>query len=166
MQTQTWNRFEVQLPVRAGMQQLYDAWTTRSGIEKWFLRSSVFISPEGKQRHADERAGQGDTYTWMWHGYDDKVKEQRTILQANGKDFLQFEFSGDCLVTVKLKEEKDYVRVMLTQERIPADDNPATNLFVGCQIGWSFYMVNLKSIMEGGIDLRTKDINIPRASMA
>lgn len=166
MKTEGWDKFEVRVPVKAGMQQLYDAWTIGSGIEQWFLRSAEFFSPEGRKRGKDERVQAGDTYQWRWHGYADDVMESHPVLKMNGKDLLQFRFSGNCLVTVRLSAEKDHVMVTLTQEHIPHDDNPATNLFVGCQIGWSFYLVNLKSIMEGGIDLRSKDVAIPRASMA
>jgi hypothetical protein len=30
---------------------------------------------------------------------------------------------------------------------------------VGCQLGWTFYLTNMKSIAEGGIDLRNRDID-------
>jgi hypothetical protein len=29
--------------------------------------------------------------------------------------------------------------------------------FIECGKGWTFYMTNLKSILEGGIDLRNKN---------
>lgn len=36
-------------------------------------------------------------------------------------------------------------------------EDPARNLLVGCGEGWVFYLANLKSILEGGIDLRNKN---------
>jgi len=48
----------------------------------------------------------------------------------------------------------------LTQENIPEDNNPASNLLVGCVEGWTFYLANLKSYLQGGIDLRNKNVNI------
>ena len=50
--------------------------------------------------------------------------------------------------------------VELTQDNIPPDDNPATNLHIGCGEGWTFYLANLKSYLEGGIDLRNKNEKI------
>jgi len=32
--------------------------------------------------------------------------------------------------------------------------------YIGCGKGWTFYMANLKSILEGGIDLRNKNAAI------
>jgi hypothetical protein len=50
--------------------------------------------------------------------------------------------------------------VELTQENIPIENDPAKNLFVHCQTGWTFYMANLKSVIEGGIDLRNKRLEL------
>jgi len=160
MNTAAWNSFEVKIPVRTDVKTLYECWTTQSGIESWFLRSAIFTSAQGVTRKKDEPIQKGDGYTWHWHGYNDDAVEKRVITEANGKDFLQFEFSGNCLVTVRLQPAKDHTMVLLTQERIPEDNNPKTNLFVGCQLGWSFYLANLKSIVEGGIDLRNRDTTL------
>jgi len=50
--------------------------------------------------------------------------------------------------------------VELIQENIPEDADPSKNLFVQCQVGWTFYMANLKSVIEGGIDLRNKKLEV------
>ena len=33
-------------------------------------------------------------------------------------------------------------------------------LYIGCGEGWTFYLANLKSMLEGGIDLRNKNDKI------
>ncbi|RZK15239.1 MAG: SRPBCC domain-containing protein, partial [Pedobacter sp.] len=45
----------------------------------------------------------------------------------------------------------------LTQKNIPTDENSKRNIRLGCHNGWSFYLINLKSVFEGGLDLRNKD---------
>lgn len=166
MNAKSWNEFELRIPVKAAVQALYDAWTTSEIIEKWFLRSARFLTPEGRTRKAREHFRKGDSYEWLWHGYSDDVVEANSILEANGMDFLQFEFTGKCLVSVSLKPVESGSMIILKQERIPDDRDPATNLFVGCQLGWTFYLTNLKSIMEGGIDLRNRDETIGRVVTA
>ncbi len=47
--------------------------------------------------------------------------------------------------------------VTLYQKNIPADDDSKIGVRLGCDTGWSFYLVNLKSVYEGGLDLRNKD---------
>jgi uncharacterized protein YndB with AHSA1/START domain len=158
--TTTWNEFSIRIPVRAPLPELFSAWTTSAGIEKWFLRSAIYKTSQGSLRGANEPVQKGDHYRWLWHGYPDDVMEANDILASNGSDLFQFEFTGKCVVTVRLENSKRYTMVTLTQERIPDDSNPATNLFVGCQLGWTFYLTNLKSIFEGGIDLRNRDIDL------
>lgn len=141
-------------------QQIYDAWLTSSGIESWFLRQADFFKPDGSLRGKDEPFQKGDTYFWRWHGYPDEVFEQHEILEANGTDFLKFRFSGNCPVGVKIYPKEGLTIVELTQTGIPIEENPAENLFVHCQVGWTFYLANLKSVIEGGIDLRNKLMNV------
>jgi uncharacterized protein YndB with AHSA1/START domain len=157
MNTRSWSEFEVRMPVKADVKTLYDAWTTQTGIERWFLRSAIYTSSDGTTRKETEEVKKDDMYRWLWHGYPDHVMENNPVLDANGKDLFQFVFTGKCIVTVKLKPINGITMVSLHQGRIPEDNNPATNLFVGCQLGWTFYLTNLKSIMEGGIDLRNRD---------
>ncbi|HEY0653204.1 MAG TPA: SRPBCC domain-containing protein [Chryseosolibacter sp.] len=156
----TWNEFSIQIPVGAGISDLYAAWATQAGIEKWFLRSAIFKTPQGSLRGPNEPVQKGDRYRWLWHGYPDHVMEANEVLAANGIDLFQFEFTGKCIVTVKLEKVKAFTMVKLKQDRIPDDPNPSTNLFVGCQLGWTFYLANLKSIFEGGIDLRNRDLDL------
>lgn len=46
----------------------------------------------------------------------------------------------------------------LDQFEIGSDDD--RNIFLGCGEGWTFYLANLKSILEGGMDLRNKNEKI------
>ena len=36
------------------------------------------------------------------------------------------------------------------------DETEQRHFFIECGKGWTFYMTNLKSILQGGIDLRNK----------
>jgi hypothetical protein len=142
------------------MQQLYDAWTTRAELEKWFLRKAEFIMPGGAVRPAAEHVLRGDRYEWMWHGYPDSVLEHGEVTEANGRDRFQFVFGAAGLVTVKLYPLEKLNIVEVLQENIATDDVSKVNWHIGCMTGWLFYLVNLKSIYEGGADLRNKDVRI------
>jgi hypothetical protein len=48
----------------------------------------------------------------------------------------------------------------LIQDRIPSNADLSHHLYVLCGEGWTFYLANLKSILEGGIDLRNKNIEL------
>ncbi|MGC4022279.1 MAG: SRPBCC domain-containing protein [Cyclobacteriaceae bacterium] len=152
-----WTKFVLRLPVNKDLKTIYQAWSTKEGLEKWFLRQANFFSENEKSISIPSK---GNNYQWFWHGYPDTVSEQRKVLDANGKDFFQFEFSGGCIVSIRLKEENGFTLVELTQENIPPDENPQAHLYIQCQLGWTFYLTNLKSVYEHGVDLRNKDQNL------
>jgi uncharacterized protein YndB with AHSA1/START domain len=152
----TWSSFTTRINVHAPIDKLYSMWATKSGIESWFLRMSEY-KRANVVLQIDEEVIKGDTYCWRWHGWSDDVTEEGNILDCNGRDFFKFSFgkAGDC--TVVIKEELGYTIVELTQENIPDDDQGKHYWHVGCKTGWTFYLANLKSICEGGVDLRNKD---------
>jgi len=156
MNTYDWSRFTQRIHVKAPVEKLYTAFATRSGMESWFLRSCEYKHADNTLLVNDEEITTGDIYTWLWHGYPDSTDEKGEFLNANGKDELQFVFGKTGLVTVKISPLENGNMVELTQENIPTDDNGKSQYHVGCSTGWVFYLANLKSIMEGGIDLRNK----------
>jgi hypothetical protein len=82
--------------------------------------------------------------------------ERGKIVEVNGTDLIEFTFAGECDVVVKLAQQGEDVIVELTQSNIPTDEASKQNIRLGCASGWAFYMVNLKSVYEGGLDLRNK----------
>lgn len=155
-----WSRFEVRITVKASPKDLYKAWSTKKGMEYWFLRLCEYKKAGGTLRAANEDVETGDTYRWLWHGWPDDMVETGSILDRNGKDQLKFKFgtAGDCIVNIKTEEGENIVE--LIQENIPTDEAGMKNYHLGCKTGWTFYLANLKSLMEGGIDLRNKNEKI------
>src|SRR5580704_827653 len=154
MSEYNWNQFCKRIPIRASAQDIYSAWTTSAGLESWFLRKAVFTDLNKRQRSADEPVRPGDSYEWTWFGYPDSVHEQHTILDTNGNDHLEFRFSGGCIVSVRIKKENQEIICELVQDMSPADESKRQSYYIECATGWTFYLTNLKSILEGGIDLR------------
>jgi hypothetical protein len=157
MQKNDWSRFELKIPVNAGIQEIYDRWASADGLESFFLRQALYTSADGKEKKGDEKLVVGDTYVWRWHGYPDSVTETGAVLEANGKDLLRFNFGKAGIVTVTVKTIEDTTIVELVQDNIPIDEASKFNFHIGCQGGWLFYLVNLKSLLEGGIDLRNRN---------
>ncbi len=149
-----WTSFTRKITVKASLAEMYSAWACSHEIERWFLSRCSFKDSNGKVRSATENFQKGDSYDWNWHLYD--VTESGKITEANGKDFLQFSFASKCLVDVKLSQKDEEILVELTQKDIPTDDDSKKNIRLGCDSGWSFFLLNLKSVYEGGLDLREK----------
>ena len=157
-----WSRFVVRINVNAPVEKLYEAWATRSGIEHWFLRLSEYKKPAGDLLGGNEFAQPGDTYRWLWHGWDDDTSESGSILSCNGKDFFKFSFgkAGDCAITIR--EEQGEMLMELVQDNIPTDPVSIHQWHLGCKTGWTFFLANMKSVYEGGIDLRNKNVKLQR----
>ncbi len=150
-----WTQFTRKIAVSAPIQSLYDAWTKPEEIERWFLSDAAFINDKGEKILKSRSIEAGYSYQWQWYLYP--LTETGKVLLANGKDHLQFTFAGNCITDVHLETFEDHTIVSISQKDIPTDDNSKVDIRLGCDRGWSFYLINLKSIYEGGLDLRNKD---------
>ena len=157
---QDWSKFVIKIYINAPMQTVYDSWAIPERLEQWFLKRALFKDISGNDRAINAAVQVGDTYIWNWHGHPDTMTETGTIVIANQKDCFQFQFGKAGLVMVCLKEVLGQTEMLLTQENIPTDEKNKFNYHVGCSTGWTFYFANLKSILEGGLDLRNKNIEL------
>ena len=155
MENFDWTSFTKRIAVKSTLSEMYDAWTKASELEKWFLKKVKFYDSDKTPFKQNANVVEGIHYMWFWYLYDEPMKGK--ITSVNGKDFIQFTFEGECLVDVTLEEIDEYVIVTLWHHNIPVDNNSKQYVRLGCSNGWSFYLTNLKSIYEGGLDLRNKD---------
>ncbi|HTQ66862.1 MAG TPA: SRPBCC domain-containing protein [Puia sp.] len=153
-----WSRFLKRVNIDATAHEIYHAISTRQGMEEWFLRKAIFTDKEGKLRKKNQSVHEGDRYEWYWYGWDDATVERGTILEANGKNRFKFSFGRAGTVTISIKTEGNEMVTELLQENIPVDEQSKIYFHLGCTKGWVFYLANLKSILEGGIDLRNKNV--------
>jgi hypothetical protein len=155
MENFDWTQFTRKIAINSSIQTIYNAWTIPLELEKWFLSDALFYDDKGNKISKSKAANKGNTYNWRWYLYP--ITESGNITIANGKDHFQFTFAGECIVDVKISSIEETTLVTITQKNIPTDDESKKNIRLGCDQGWSFYLVNLKSIYEGGIDLRNKN---------
>jgi hypothetical protein len=134
---------------------IYEHWAIPLAIEQWFLLSAEYTGPQGAPKSDETPATEGDKYLWRWHGYPADVVETGTVIHANGVDRFGFTFTNGSLVNVSIRDEQGVAVVELQQTEI---HDP--NVYIECGYSWAFYLTNLKSILEGGIDLRNKDPRI------
>jgi len=159
MAADQWTNFKVTADFNTeDIRSIYLAWTTPAGLESWFLRKANFYTIGKRLRDSDESINKEDTYEWFWHGYQEGDKG--VVLDTNGTDSLKFTFSGGSIVTINIEVKKGATILELKQENIPLENDPSKNLYIQCQIGWTFYLSNLKSIVEGGVDLRNKRMDL------
>lgn len=160
MQLKSWSQFKLRVNINTSSEKAYDAWATPAGLQSWFLRKAEFIDPKGEPKQNDARILTGDIYEWRWHGYPDEVVEKGKILLANGSNQFGFTFSLGCPVTISIYTECDETIVELMESNLPADEETILKHYVDDSKGWIFYLANLKSVLEGGLDLRNKKLEI------
>jgi len=155
-----WSRFQLRIPVKADKNAIFRSWTTPNGLTSWFLREANFIDLKGIERTGNSLIEKDDTYIWRWHGWNDDIKETGAVLEVTANESLEFTFGDAGIVNIKLTEASGDNIVELTQYNIPTDPASQVNYYVGCSKGWLFYLANLKSILEGGLDLRNRKVDL------
>jgi len=153
MENIDWTTFTRRIGINASAEAIMNAWSTQKEIERWFLKKAQFFN-QGKPTLASTLIKAGETYQWTWHA-SDHLAEGEVIEFIEGKK-IRFTFLS-CEVEVKVIQENNQNILVLKQSSIPTDDESKKNLYVECTRGWTFYMTNLKSIMEGGIDMRNRN---------
>jgi uncharacterized protein YndB with AHSA1/START domain len=156
--SQDWKSFVRRVYVAQPVSWLYRAWATTEGMESWFLQRAQFRAADGALRERDEFVQPQDTYAWHWHGYNFTGEGQ--ITEANGVDFVQFTFVRDAVVSVKFAEGEKRTLVELRQENHHDDGDQRAQTFVECFGGWTYHLTNLRSVAEGGLDLREKEHHV------
>jgi len=151
-----WSRFTVNLPLDVQKEDIVKAWMTQEALEKWFLKLAEFTTPNGEKRKRQEQIKPGDAYRWQWFGWHETVEEHGKLLNPEQGEFLRFQFGKAGKVGVSIVQEHGQTILRLIQENIPQDEESRMNFYVGCKTGWTFYMLNLKSILQNGPDLRNK----------
>ena len=136
-----WSQFTLRVPIAAPVDKVFEMWTNPDNIKKWFLADAKM----------DMRKGGGYEWTWIIG-----TKETGKILSYKKPGKFSFTFAGS-KCDLKLKKDKDGSMVVLHQYNIPQTDSSKVNVHLSCSCGWTFYLTNLKTVLEYGIDLREKD---------
>ena len=158
MNSRNWSRFLLRIPISAHKQNIFDRWTSQSALESWFLRQALFFR-NGKALDPQTIIKENDNYEWRWYGYPDEVTEKGSILEMQ-KDKLKFSFGKAGNVTVTVKEEQGQNILELLQDEIPTDENSQFEFHIGCSNGWVYHLTNLKSILEGGLHLTNRNMEL------
>ena len=148
--------FKLRVNVKTTIGNAYRAWACPAGMSSWFFRMT-YTGQDGHVRGGEELAQEGDDYALALNTKPDMVIIRGKVLKANGKDLFSFTFSKGVPVTVSIYTEQDETIVQLVESHLPTDEETIRKHFVGDTKGWIFYLTNLKSILEGGLDLRNKN---------
>ena len=157
-----WTRFERRIFINAQPEKVFRAWAAPGEIVRWFIAKAECHSPDGDLRAPTEIVKAGDSYFWEWH---QDLRTQGTILEVVENEKLGFTF-GDkepgseekIIVTVEVVPEDEGVTLLrLVQENMADTPQAHVSWHMQCNLGWSFFMTNLKGLLEYRVDLRETD---------
>ncbi len=154
-----WSEFKLRINTTASVEKAYAAVGTTGGLESWFLRMAG-VRVGDKPRQPTEKIQKGDEYAFQWHGHPDTLRHSGKFLSADGKSVISFTFSQDLPVTISIYRECDETIVELAETFDPTDEGAARSHYLGNMKGWIFFLVNLKSVLEGGLDLRNRKVEL------
>ena len=168
--TFNWTKFEKQVFIKAPGQDVFNAWAIPDEFIRWFIAEANYTKKGQGKRANTECIGPGDHYHWRWH---QDLEATGIICDVVPNEQIRFTFGKqspesdvDVIVTVQVEELEDGVtKLSLLQENM-ADTPYGRHYHLSCNLGWSFFMTNLKGLLEHGIDLRETDPHRVEAARA
>lgn len=148
-----WSFFDVYMDIRAPIEGVFDAWATAAGMERFFVRTWVASTSAGGERAGEERSEVGDSFTAAFHH---PLEFAGRVLEAEAPGRFAFTF-GPMQVAVTLHEHEGVTRVHVRQSNIATDPEGMVMQHMNCRSCWVYYLMNLKSVLEHGADLRDGD---------
>ncbi len=144
------SKFTKRIRIKCLPEEAFEKWVTVEGLQSWFLTRAEFSS--------GERAEAGASFNLEWaEGTKDRGEITVLVQPAN------FEFSwydGQGRVRVHFSPVDTGTLIELTHT-VASMGEQHLEEYVDCRDGWTFYLANLKSVIEGGLDLRETNVDLP-----
>lgn len=151
-----WSRFRLGIYIKASPEAVYRAWATAAGLVAWFPNAARYESRSGKSRGKPGLAKTGDLYT-KYFFYGGGIESTGRVIAARKPSLFKITFAPNGEITVRVSKVGKYSLVELVQGKIATSAKARIDSHMGCRTGWTFYLTNLKSVLEGGPDLRELD---------
>ncbi|HVT11018.1 MAG TPA: SRPBCC domain-containing protein [Fimbriimonadaceae bacterium] len=137
------SKFTKRIRIKCLPEEAFARWTTTDGLESWFLSRAFFSS--------GEEALAGDRFELAWA---EGTTDQGEVVAVQPPSLFEFTwYDGRGRVRVAFSPIDTGTLVEVTQI-VASDGEQQLQEFMDCRDGWTFYLTNLKSVLEGGLDLR------------
>ncbi len=154
-ETYDWSQFEVNMLYSADQAAVFDAWSTSGGMESFFARRFNYKNTNSSERSPTEIAVGGDSY---WLAFHHPSELEGKVLVSVPPHHFAFTF-GQMQIDVHLHPHERGTHLQLIQTGIPTDENGKSSSHLNCRSCWIYYLLNLRSVLEHGHDLR--DVDLP-----
>jgi len=144
VQPHDWSSFDVYLYIEAAPADVLRYWQTVAGLTQFFvaeMTASVSVLETGSR--------------YNWRGIHDYSGEGQ-FLQVTDKA-VEFTFGANYSVDVSVRPVGSGTRLHLRQSGIGQNDSEQVQGTLNCRSCWIYFLVNLKSVIESGNDLRDQN---------
>ena len=157
--------FDVHLYMDAAPAEVLRYWQTAEGLTRFFIAEMTARNDPGDEVNASMLTP-GTTLTMLtrmltpgtsysWRGIHDYAGEGQ-FLQIT-EESVEFSFGGRYQVGVSVTPQGSGTCLHLRQSGIGDDESEQVNGSLNCRSCWIYFLVNLKSVIEFGIDLRDQN---------
>ena len=147
-----WSRFSLFVAINASPERLFDAWTTSSGLESFFVDMMAIYDREGRLLDASERVMPGCRYVWRW---DSGALARGAFVAVDPGRQVSFTF-GDSKVSITLHPHKAGTLLELSQFDMADDEHNRMHVHTNCRAAWVYFLTVLKTLLEQGLDSRDR----------
>jgi uncharacterized protein YndB with AHSA1/START domain len=135
-----WTQFLLKIYIDAAPERLYQAWTDSKKLKKWFIYDG-FVEPK-----------KGGRFKQVFS--DGSVFESE-VLEVRKNRLFRFTFGKVEKVEVKFRKSGKGGEVWLRQYDMRTGAEDKWSMHMGCRLGWTFFLTNLKAMLEHRADLRS-----------
>lgn len=138
-----WTQFKLKIAINKSVATVFKAWTDDKIVSKWFTEKTI-IEPRRNGRIYFE---------WL---ACDKMETKVISISKNKHFTFPFGTNGE-RVTVRFIKDGRGCICELHQYNMLTTEKSKWEMHKGCAEGWTFFLANLKSYLENGIDLRSHE---------
>jgi uncharacterized protein YndB with AHSA1/START domain len=151
-QPHDWSVFDVYLYMEAAPRDVLRYWQTSKGITQFFV-AEMSASDDNCAEVSVSALAAGSRYNWR--GIHDYSGEGQ-FLQVS-EESVEFTFGRHYHVAVSVTPVGSGTLLHLRQSGIGEDNSEQIHGTLNCRSCWIYYLVNLKSVVESGNDLRDQN---------
>lgn len=145
-----WTKFNVYLHIDADPDRVLEGWKCAKGLKNFFIADMQVTDENHIPREDHELLRSGDLYAWQGvHNYSGEGK----ILKSDTTEF-SFTFGTSYIVNVTVEPQSKGTLLNLEQSDMTDTPEERVNGTLNCRSCWIYFMINLKSYLEHGVDLR------------
>ena len=140
--------------INKSIDKVYNLAATAGGLSKWFIDKAKFFNNSGMLRDENDYPAAGVSYRiyWLYKDYSSGGE----VIEVQKNKIFKFTFGDAGIVAISLSEEGGKTLVELKQENYTGKEYDHDS-YVNCYVYWTFYLANLKSVLEKNYDMRDRE---------